>query len=71
LKTIGLLSTRIDRQWGNRLRLQDVSDGVTEVVWREMKKEPVVLKLQKENGQIYVTVSELDAWNGGFINFGK
>ncbi len=69
LKTIGLLSTRIDRQWDIRLRLQNVPDGVEEVVWHEMKKKPVTLKLQKEDGQIYVTVPELDAWNGGFIEF--
>jgi len=34
-----------------------------------MKKKPVTLKLQKEDGQVYVTVPELDAWNGGFIEF--
>ena len=70
LKTVGLINTRIDSQEQIRIRLSCVPSDVKSLTWREMKKKPVRVRLERDaDGLCYVTVPSLSAWNAGFLEF--
>ena len=69
LKTVGLVNTRIDSQEGIRIRLSGLPQNVKSVVWHEMKKKPVKLRIERADGFCYVVIPEISAWNAGFLEF--
>lgn len=69
LKTVGVMNTRIDVQESVRIRLAGVSDGAEYAVWREMKKKPVRVRIERADGFSYVTVPQIASWNAGFLEF--
>jgi len=38
-------------------------------VWREMKKKPVKLRIERADGFCHVVIPEISAWNAGFLKF--
>ena len=70
IRTIGLVNCRIDSQGAIRFSLPALPAGVKTAVWRELRKEPVNLKIERDgNGSAFVEVPELSAWNAGFLEF--
>ncbi len=70
LRTVGLISTRIDSQEQLRIRLSGVPSDVKFLMWREMKKKPVRVRLERDaDGLCYVTIPSISAWNAGFLEF--
>ena len=69
LKTVALVNTRIDVQEDIRIRLSDVPDDVRYVVWREMKKKPVRLRVERSGDSSYVVIPEIAPWNAGYLEF--
>lgn len=67
LRTVALLNTRIDVQGPLTLRLRGVPAGAT-AVWREMRRAPVPLVLSREGALSRVTIPEIGAWNGGYVD---
>lgn len=67
LRTVALLNTRIDAQGPLTLRLRGVQAGAT-AVWREMRRAPVPLVLSREGALSRVTIPEIGAWNGGYVD---
>lgn len=71
LRTLGLLNVRIDSQGPVRLRFPRLPKSVRDVVWYEMKGEPVHLGIEREAGEAYITIPKLGAWNAGFLSFNE
>jgi hypothetical protein len=70
LKTVGLINTRIDSQEQISIRLTGVPANVKSVMWREMKKKPVRVRLERTaDGQCHATIPSLSAWSAGFLEF--
>ena len=70
LRTLGLVNCRIDSQEAIRFSLPALPSGVSSVVWRELRKDPVNLKIDREgNGVPYVEIPSISAWSAGFIEF--
>lgn len=68
LRTIGLLNGRIDEQQDVRIGLPSLPADVRKVVWHELRHKPVRLRVQRtEQGEAYVVVPSIAAWNAGFI----
>ena len=68
LKTVGVLNTRIDVQEHLRIRLNGIPESVKTVVWYEMKQQPTHLPVEWTDGQAYVEIPEIAAWNVGFLS---
>ncbi len=70
LRTLGLINCRIDAQSCIRFRLPALREDVKTVCWRELRKDAVMLKIERdEAGVAYVEVPEIGAWNAGFLDF--
>ncbi|MBR5176108.1 MAG: hypothetical protein IKW89_09300 [Bacteroidales bacterium] len=70
IRTLGLINCRIDSQESIRISLPTLPSGVSSVVWRELRRDPVNLKIGLEgNGAPYVEIPGISAWNAGFIEF--
>lgn len=70
LRTLGLVNCRIDSQEAIRFSLPALPSGVSSVVWRELRKDPVNLKMDRGgNGVPYVEIPSISAWSAGFIEF--
>ena len=67
LRNVALLGLRLDEQGPVRLRLRGVPENATHAVWREIRREPVVLPIRREGGVCRVEVPSIGAWNGGFL----
>ncbi|MGN0846602.1 MAG: hypothetical protein ACI4RA_04370 [Kiritimatiellia bacterium] len=67
LRTVALLNTRIDVQGPVTLRLRGVPAGAR-LVWREMRRSAVFLPVSRADDVARVTIPEIGAWNGGFID---
>ena len=68
LKTVGVLNTRIDVQEHLRIRLNGIPESMKTVVWYEMKQQPVHLPIEWTDGQAYVEIPEIAAWNVGYLS---
>ena len=70
LKTLGLINCRIDSQGAIRFSLPALPTGVNAAVWRELREDPVDLKIERDgNGAAFVEVPEISAWSAGFLEF--
>lgn len=69
LRTLGVVNCRIDSQGPVRFRLESVAEDVKSVVWRELRRAPVKLKVEQIEGVKYVEIPEIGAWNAGFLDF--
>ena len=67
LRTVALLNTRIDAQGPVTLRLRGVPADAT-LVWRALRRAPAALAAKRDGDVVRVTIPEIDAWNGGFID---
>ncbi len=67
LRTVALLNTTIDAQGPVRLTLRKMPKG--QAVWRELRREPVVLSVVRKGDESVVTVPSIGAWNGGYVEF--
>ena len=38
------------------------------MVWRELKKKPVKLRVERSEGATYVVIPEIAPWSAGFIS---
>ena len=71
LRTVGLLNGRIDTQGPIRLCLRSLPSDVQKVTWRELRRKPVKLRVERdEDGVAYVSVPSIGAWNAGFLEIG-
>jgi hypothetical protein len=66
LRTVGVVNTRIDAQEEIRIRLSGVPEQA-KVIWHELKKKSLNCRLESVDGQTYVTVPHIAAWNAGFL----
>jgi hypothetical protein len=70
LRTVALINTRIDSQEQISIRLTGLPADVKSVMWREMKKKPVRVRLERTaDGQCHATIPSLSAWSAGFLEF--
>ena len=68
LRTIGLLNGRIDEQGPLRLSLRSLPQGVRSVVWHQLRRKPLRLDvLYGAQGESYIEIPSLSAWNAGFV----
>ena len=68
LRTVALLNTRIDVQGPVALALRNLPADVTSVVWRELRRPPVVLPVGRGDDGATVAIPEIGAWNGGYLD---
>ena len=66
LKTVGVVNTRIDTQEEIRIRLEGVP-AKAKVTWHELKNKPLRCRVESVDGQTYVTIPQIAAWNAGFL----
>lgn len=66
LRTVALLNVRIDAQGPVQLVLRGVPDG-TKAVWRELRRAPVDVTLEREESSVRVTIPDIGAWNAGYL----
>jgi hypothetical protein len=66
LRTVALLNNRIDAQEQVELVLRGVQDGA-KAVWRELRREPVVVPLVREGSAARATIPCIGAWNAGYL----
>ena len=70
IRTLGLVNCRIDEQSVLRFSLPALPARCKTAVWHELRKKPVKLKIERSgDGNAYVEVPSLGAWNAGFIEF--
>lgn len=69
LRNVALLGLRLDVQGPVRLRLRGVPQSAATAVWREIRREPVVLPVLREGGVCHVEIPSVGAWNGGYVEF--
>ena len=70
LRTLGLLNCRIDSQGAIRFALRSLPGGVDSAVWRELRKAPVRLKVERDaDGSAFVEIPSISAWSAGFLEF--
>ncbi len=67
LRTVALLNTRIDAQGPVTLRLRGVPANAT-LTWRALRCAPLPLTVTRTGDVVRVTIPEIKAWNGGFID---
>ena len=67
LKTVGVVNTRIDTQGQIKIRVS-LPSSEKYVVWRELKKKPVKLRVERSEGATYVVIPEIAPWSAGFIS---
>ena len=67
LRTVGVVNTRIDVQGPVRIRLDRIPASAKYVVWHEMKKKPVRIRLKRAEGLSYAVIPEIAPWNAGFL----
>ncbi len=67
LRTVALLNTRIDAQGPVTLRLRGVPANAT-LTWRALRRAPLPLTATRAGDVVRVTIPEIGAWNGGFID---
>lgn len=68
LKTLGIINCRIDDQGPVRFKLPALPASVRTVTWRELRKAPVSLRVERDSdGSAYVEIPEISPWNAGFI----
>ena len=68
LRTVALLNTRIDVQGPVVLALRNLPADVTSVIWRELRRPPVVLSVGRGDDGATVVIPEIGAWNGGYLD---
>jgi hypothetical protein len=66
LRTVGVVNTRIDSQEEIRIRLAGVPEKA-KVTWHELKKKPLRCRVESVDGQTYVMIPQIAAWNAGFL----
>ena len=69
LKTLGLVNTRIDVQGPVKIKIKGLPASAKHVIWNELKKKPLKLRLERTDDGIYVVVHEIAPWSAGFISF--
>ena len=67
LKTVGVVNTRIDVQGPVRIRVSGLPASEKYLVWRELKKKPLKLRLERSDGSTYVVIPEIAPWSAGFL----
>jgi hypothetical protein len=70
LRTVALLNNRIDAQEQVELVLRGVQNGA-KAVWRELRREPVVVPLVREGSSVRATIPCIGAWNAGYLELGN
>ena len=68
LKTVGVVNTRIDVQGPIKIRVSGIPASEKYMVWRELKKKPKKLRLEKVDGATYVVIPEIAPWSAGFLS---
>ena len=66
LRTVGVVNTRIDIQEEIKIRLAGVPEKA-KVTWHELKKKPLRCRVESVDGQTYVMIPQIAAWNAGFL----
>ena len=70
IRTLGLINCRIDSQEAIRFSLPGLPADIKTATWREMRKGAVTLTIGRDSdGEAYVEVPAIGAWNAGFIDF--
>ena len=70
IRTLGLINCRIDSQEAIRFSLPGLPADIKTATWREMRKAAVTLTIGRDSdGEAYVEVPAIGAWNAGFIDF--
>ena len=68
LRCVALMNLRIAEQSPVRILLRNVPSSWKGVVWNEMRRAPVRLELERIDGETYVTIPSVGAWNGGYMS---
>lgn len=72
LRTLALVNCRIDEQSVLRFALPSLPADCKKATWRELRKKPVKLKIERDDdGKAYIEVPSIAAWSAGFVEFGK
>ena len=69
LKTLGLVNTRIDVQGPVKIQIKSLPASARHMIWNELKKKPLKLRLERADDGIYVIVPEIAPWSAGFLSF--
>ena len=67
LRAVALVNERIDVQRNVRVALRNLPDGVSSVVWHELRRPDIRLNISRKGGEGVVEIPEIGAWNAGFI----
>ena len=66
-RCLALLNMRISEQGPVRILLRKVPSEWTHVVWKEMRRSPVRLSLERRGDDSFATIPLVGAWNGGYL----
>lgn len=69
LRAVALVNERIDAQQSVRVVLRNLPEGVSSVVWHELRRPNRRLNISREGGDYVVVIPEIGAWNAGFLCF--
>ena len=68
LRSVALMNLRIGEQGPVRILLRGVPSAWKCVVWNEMRRDPVAIKLERTKNGTYATIPSVGAWNGGYLS---
>ena len=68
LAAVALVNTRITVQGPVRVELRRLREDVRSVTWRALCRAPQNLPVERIGGGFFVTIPEIDAWNGGYLD---
>ena len=69
LRCVALMSLRIAEQGPVRILLRNVPPSWKGAVWNEMRRPRLRLDILREDGETFVVIPEIGAWNAGFLGF--
>ena len=68
LKTLGLVNTRIDVQGPVKIKIKGLPASAKHMIWNELKKKPLKLRLERTDDGVYVEIPEIAPWSAGYLS---
>ena len=69
LKTVTFVNTTLDTSWPARLKLRGVAADVKTATWYGLDGDRKSCPVTQDGPVAFVTLPEVDPWNGGYIGF--
>ena len=67
LRAVALVNERIESQRNVCVHLRNIPDDADTIVWHEMRRSDLILKISREGRNAVVEIPEIGAWNAGYL----